>query len=241
MLDLAELRPGMRVLDLASGRGEPSLRAARRVGTGGSVLGVDVSDSVLEIAREKARAEGITNIEYRVADVEALVAGEHSFDVVTERWGLMYMRSPVSALENARRALRSGGRFVGAYWAEPERVSWATLPQRALGRHRPPPHAGGPGAFRYADPASIVRDFALAGLTIDRIEEIDVPVIEAETGAGIAEWARDLGFARRAGDLSERELASWEADLARDAEQFRVGTTIRLSGVTRLVLARAAS
>src|SRR5690349_9538191 len=82
MLDLAQLRPGMRVLDIASGRGEPSLRAAHRVGPSGSVLGIDRNEGVLEMARELARAQGLTNVEFRVADAEAFVArGEAPFDV----------------------------------------------------------------------------------------------------------------------------------------------------------------
>ena len=60
MLDLARLGPGMRVLDVAAGMGEPSLRAARRVGPSGFVLGTDLADGMLETAREKARAQGLS-------------------------------------------------------------------------------------------------------------------------------------------------------------------------------------
>src|SRR3712207_898792 len=70
MLDLARLRPGMRVLDVASGMGEPSLRAAQRVGPSGFVLGTDLVDGMLEVARETVHAQGLSNIEFRAADAE---------------------------------------------------------------------------------------------------------------------------------------------------------------------------
>ncbi len=242
MLDLADLRPGMRVIDLASGRGEPCVRAAQRVGPLGSVLGVDISEPVLAIARERARHEGISNIELRVADAELLDGvTDGSFDVATARWGLMCMRSPVSALASTRRVLRPGGVLVAAFWAEPERVPWATVPRRVLGRHYDVPRIDpdAPGAFRYADRSRIVRDFALAGFAMEHIEEIDVPVIEADAGAGIVAWVRDLGFARMASERPGDQTAAWEAELAHDVERFRVGGVIRLGGVTRLVVGRS--
>lgn len=243
MLELGKVGPGMRVIDLASGRGEPSLRAARRVGPLGSVLGVDVSEAVLAIARERARDEKISNIHLRAADAELLEGvPDGSFDVATARWGLMYMRSPVSALLSVRRVLRPGGVLVGAFWAEPERVPWATLPRRVLGRYCDVPRIDpeAPGPFRHAHLSRIARDYARAGFAVEAVEEIDVPVIEAEAGAGIVAWAVDLGFARVASELPEDRQVAWKTELARELERFRVGSVIRLGGVTRLVVGRVA-
>lgn len=242
MLDLAKLRPGMRVIDLASGRGEPSLRAAKRVGPLDSVLGFDLSEPVLAIARERARNEEISNIELRQGDAESLEGvADGAFDVALARWGLMYMRAPVSALASTRRVLEPRGVLVAAFWAEPERVPWATLPRRVLDRYCDLPllDREAPGAFRYADPAHIARDFATAGFTIEDQEELEVPVIESEDAAGIVAWVRDLGFARLASDLSDDREAAWEAELAHELEQLRVGNTIRLGGITRLVVGRS--
>jgi ubiquinone/menaquinone biosynthesis C-methylase UbiE len=124
MLDLANLRSGMRLLDLASGCGEPALRAARRVGSRGSVLGVDVAEGRLMFAREKAQRDAISNLELRVANAEAPDGlPSESFDAAIARWGLMYMRSPMMALANVRRVLQPGAPFVAAVWAEPERLA----------------------------------------------------------------------------------------------------------------------
>jgi hypothetical protein len=131
--------------------------------------------------------------------------------------------------------------LVAAFWAEPERVPWATLPRRVLSRYRDLPSIdpNAPGAFRYADPSRIERDFAQGGFAIKHIEEVAVPVIEAATGAGIVAWVRDIGLGQLATDLPEDQQAAWEAELAHEVEQLRVGRMIRLGGVTRLVVGRS--
>ena len=79
--------------------------------------------------------------------------GEKCFDVATLRWGLMYMRAPERVLASIHRALKPGGALVIASWAEPDRVSYASLPRRLLARYRdvPPLDFDVPGVFRHAD------------------------------------------------------------------------------------------
>src|SRR6185295_9826743 len=115
MLDLAGLQAGMHVLDLATGRGEPALRAASRVGAQGSVLGVDLSGAMLRMAREAADRDGLTNLVLREGDAESLDdLPRNHFHAATIRWGLMYMEAPVAALSTARRALLPTGVLVAA-------------------------------------------------------------------------------------------------------------------------------
>jgi len=241
MLDLAQLRAGQRVLDLASGCGEPALRAASRVGAQGSVLGLDIAAELIERAREKAQRQALSNVEFRVANAELPegLPGE-SFDAATARWGLMGMRSPAAALAQVRRLLAPGAPFVAALWAEPDRVPWAMLPRRVLRRYRDLPalDSDAPGVFRYAELSRIERDLAGAQFRLEHVEEMDVPVIETQTVDGILTWIRDLVLGRLAEGLSERERAQYELDLAGEAEQLRVDGVFRLRGVTRIVLAR---
>jgi ubiquinone/menaquinone biosynthesis C-methylase UbiE len=241
MLDLARLRPGMRVVDLASGCGEPALRAALRVGAHGSVLGLDVSEVLVAFTREKARRTAISNFELRVADAESSEAlSSESFDAATARWGLMYMRSPPRALANLRRVLEPGAPFVAALWAEPERVPWATLPRMVLARYRDVPSRTPdvPSPFRYSELSRIARDFTDAGFTLEQVEEIDVPVIEAETGVDIVAWARDLSLGQLAYELPSTSRTRFESDLAHEVELLGAGGVIRLGGITRVVVAR---
>ena len=243
MLDLAGVQPGMHVLDLATGRGEPALRAASRVGSQGSVLGVDLSGAMLRMAREAADREGLTNLDLREGNAESLddIPRAH-FHAATVRWGLMYMDAPVAALTTAHRALVPAGVLVAALWADPARASFFTLPRRLLERYRPLPALDpeAPGMFRYADLERVIRDFDHAGFTIDHVEDMEVAVFEAETTEEAVAWIRDLGsgIGRLLNDLPENAQRAWEHDLTAEVERTRSRGPIRLTGVTRIVRAR---
>lgn len=244
MIDLARIRPGMHLLDLGTGRGEPAISAARRVGPSGFVLGVDVSASMLDMARQRAAREGVTNLELRVMNAEALAGIPTAyFDATLARWGLMYMGSPVAALGGARRAMVPSGVLVAAVWAEPERVPYFSLPRRVLERHRPLPPIdfAAPGTFRFADPERMQRDFRDAGLRIEHVEEMEIPVMEAETAAELVAWVRAFGLTRLLNDLPEQAQAHWEEELAQEAESLRKDGFVRLGGVTRIVVASSSS
>lgn len=229
----------MRVLDLATGRGEPALRAARRVGTDGCVLGIELADEVLQIAREKARRSGLSNLDLRTANAESAegVPSNH-FHAATVRWGLMYMAAPVAALANACQALVPTGVLVAALWAEPERVPYYTLPRRLLERYRALPDIDpeAPGTFRYANLDRVARDFRQAGLTLNHVEELEVTVFEAETDVEVVRWVRALGLTQLLCDLPEEDQRAWEFDLA-SAIRGREAGPLRLGGVTRIVRA----
>ncbi len=250
MLDLAglspEKAPGMRVLDLATGRGEPALRAAHRVGPTGHVLGLELSDALLAMAREAAAREGLgAQLELRAQDAQQLDGlPSASFDAATCRWGLMYMPDPVAALAGTRRALRAGAPLVAALWSEPDRVPYHTLPRRVLERITGtelvrPADPEAPGVFRLGDLPRIQRDWARAGLTITHVEELDLPVFEDPDPAEVVAWCRAFGLARLLQDQPESTQRAWEADMTAAAEGLRdPDGLIRLGGVTRIVVAR---
>lgn len=244
MLDLAGVSTRMRVLDVACGRGEPAVPAAHRVGPQGWVLGVDLVDGVLQIARERARREGLENITFQVADAEALQVGEQTFDVATLRWGLMYMRAPERALASIHRALKPGGVLVIASWAEPARVPWASLARQTLERYRevpPLPSADEPGVFRHADPASLEAALERNGFSVEASEELEVPVVEARDASDLVTWIRRLGgpVVKLVGELPEPQQRAWEAELLAELERSRAGGKVTLGGVTRITLATA--
>ena len=243
LLDLCGLQRGMRVLDLATGRGEPALRAAARVGSEGSVLGVDLSGEMLRMARERADRDGLPNLDLREGNAESLddLPRGH-FHAATVRWGLMYMKAPIAALSTARRALGPAGVLVAALWAEPERASFFATPRRLLERYRPVPALDpeAPGMFRHADLERVARDFNHAGFTLDHVEDVEVPVFEAASGGEVAAWVRALvwGMGQLLSELPENAQRAWEEDLTAELERTRTGDLIRSSGVTRLVRAR---
>ncbi len=113
------LEPGQRVLDLATGPGRMALRMASSVGPDGSVLGVDLSDRMIDRARRAAKDDDASNVRFEVMDAEKLRLEEDAFDLVTCRFSLQILTDPAAALEEAARVLKPGGRFAASVWASP--------------------------------------------------------------------------------------------------------------------------
>jgi ubiquinone/menaquinone biosynthesis C-methylase UbiE len=121
MLDLANLRAGSRVLDVAAGTGDQTLLAARRVGPTGYVLATDLSTSMLNVAAEAARKAELTNVETRVIDAVNLDLDADSFDAVICRMGLMLFSNPVKALIAMHRVVKPAGKVVALVWSTEEK------------------------------------------------------------------------------------------------------------------------
>src|SRR5262249_53467366 len=121
MLDLAKLRAGSKVLDVAAGTGDQTLLAARRVGPTGYVLATDLSVSMLNVAAEAARKAGLDHVDTRVMDAENLELDADSFDAVICRMGLMLFSNPVKALVGMHRAVKLTGRVVALVWSTEEK------------------------------------------------------------------------------------------------------------------------
>jgi ubiquinone/menaquinone biosynthesis C-methylase UbiE len=243
LLDLAALRPGQRVLDIATGRGEPAVRAAARVAPGGLVLGTDRSADMLELARERAAHEGVTTLQLLVADAQTLPGVPvASFDVALSRWGLMYVDRPREALAAAHRSLKPEGTLVLAVWTRPAQVAWWSVPRDILARHAslPASEAVAYGTFRYAEPAALHDDLAATGFALRHEEERETAVMEAATPEALRDWCLAFGGERLLAPHPPSVRAAWEADLAVEfARRREPDGFVRLGGVTRLVVARA--
>jgi len=243
MLDLAGVCRGQRVLDIATGRGEPALRAAARVAPEGVVVGTDRSSDMLAFACERAAGTGIANLTLKVTNAETLEGvPDSTFDVALCRWGLMYLDQPRRALASVRQRLTPGGIFVSAVWAEPARVSYWSMPRDVLARHAsvPPVDTTASGTFHYAQAERLREDLASAGFSLEHEEYLSTPVMEAATPSELIEWCLAFGLARMlAGHpLSVRD--AWQHDMIAEAPRYRDADGMyRLGGVTRLVVARA--
>jgi ubiquinone/menaquinone biosynthesis C-methylase UbiE len=239
MLSLARLSPGMRVLDVATGRGEPALKAARLVGERGRVLGVDPWAERLAVTADRAAREGLRNVELLAASVEEAKLEAGSFDVALCRWGIGYVPSPPAALSVIHDALAPGGLFVAAVWAERERLSWWSVPRDAAERYAtlPPVDPQKSGVFRFATLAQIDRDFTAAGFEVESVIEMDVSVVQADSGAGIVEWIR-AELSGYATCVPTAQVASWEEHVTKATLAFRKGPRIELGGITRIIVAR---
>ena len=217
MIDAAALRPGERVLDLAAGPGELGFLAAPLIEPGGTLICSDQSEAMVELARARAAALGLTNVEFRVLGGEWIDLELASLDAVLCRWGYMLMVDPAAALRETRRVLRSGGRVVLAAWDQRERNPWSTIPTAVLVEHglAVPPVAGTPGPFALAEAGLLQSMLEEAGFTDIVIDAVEI----ARSGPDFDSWWAthlDLSASTRAAfeQADEQQTEAVEAELA---------------------------
>lgn len=192
MLDLAEIGPGDRVLDLAAGSGGQSVRAARRVGPSGTVLATDISPEILRYAERAARDAGLTNLVTREMDAEALDVEPAGFDAAISRLGLIYLPDRAAALGAVRRALAPGGRVASLNYTTAERNEFFSIPIGIV-RERaglPAPVAGQPGPFSLGAEGAIEAAYESAGFAEIVSRRVAAP-LRLDSAAEYVRFARE--------------------------------------------------
>jgi enediyne biosynthesis protein CalE5 len=242
MIELAEIRPGHRVLDAATGLGEPALAAAAVVGPAGRVTASDVSSEMLRIAAERAAEAGLTNLDFVQQDAEAIDYPDSSFDAVFCRFALMFLADPLSAIERMRRGLRKGGRLVAAVWGPPERVPLISVTMGVITRELqlPPPPPGTPGVFALADRGALEELFWKAGFEEVQSEPLNLTFEFASTDEYIR-YVQDVAlpiWGLLANDSEARKEQVWRS--VADAHRPFQGAdgVVRLEGESLLVWGR---
>ena len=223
MLDLARVGAGSRVLDVATGAGEPALTIAERVGPSGYVLATDISSNLLEFAARSARGRGLTNLETRVMDGENLELPDESFDAVTSRVGLIYFPDQQRALSEMRRVLKPGGRVAAIVYTTPENNRFFSIPVSIIRRRAqlPPPLPGQPGPFSLGGPGVLEDTFRRAGF--DDVETRVVPApLRMSSAAECLRFERESFGALHqmlAGLTEAERQAAWD-EIERELRQF---------------------
>jgi SAM-dependent methyltransferase len=179
---------GQTVLDVATGTGQPALTIAKIVGPNGKVIGVDLSPEMLDIAKEEAAFQGLTNLAvFQVVKDESLsIFSDNTFDSVVCRNGLMFMPDPVKALKAFLRVLKPGGKASVTVWGSPEKSPVMGVVMRTISKHVPdmkPPTPGTPGGGPFSIPSvDMLRDYFLkAGFSNFNAEKIEVTVAQTDT------------------------------------------------------------
>ena len=176
MLERLAAQPGQTLLELGAGTGETGLLAARLVDPGGRVILTDRSTAMLEAAERRARELGLSNVELRALDMEAIDLPEAAVDGVLCRLALMLVPDTASALAGIRRVLRPGGRLIATVWDAVERNPWAPALWEVIERMTdlPPARPGGPGMFSLGDAGGIEALLADAGFREIAVEPIAI-------------------------------------------------------------------
>jgi ubiquinone/menaquinone biosynthesis C-methylase UbiE len=153
LLEALAVAPGDRVLDLASGTGEPALTLARRQ-PHSVITGIDAAEGMVRAARKKLAAERLANITFETMPAEHLAFADRSFDKALCRFGVMLFEDPLKGCREIHRVLKPGGAFAFAVWSTPETMTtmhWAVqvFRDRVPEEHQPPiekvTSLGGPG------------------------------------------------------------------------------------------------
>jgi SAM-dependent methyltransferase len=201
LLAAAELVPGETVLDIGCGGGATTLRAASAISPDGSVSGIDVTESMLDVARRRLASSGLTNVALVHGDAQTH-AFSSRFDVAISRFGTMFFTDPVAAFTNIGGALRPGGRLALATWQPLETNDWLTIPGAALLRWITLPDFsdGGPGMFAQSDPDRVRATLREAGYTGIELDAVTVALRLGSDPDEATERLADTGVGRAALD-----------------------------------------
>jgi ubiquinone/menaquinone biosynthesis C-methylase UbiE len=205
---------GMRVLDVGCGFGDSTRHIAKRVSSGGRAVGVDCAPRFVEASREEAKAAGIANAEFFVADVQSDDL-RGPYDAVFSRFGTMFFNLPGAAVRNIRKALVPGGELFMIVWRRREENPWlhdAEVCVRELVpvvRHEDTDQVHcGPGPFSMSGADLVSTMLRSAGYERIAFERFDADICIGRDLAEAIEFAMALGPAgeimRLAGDEAEK-------------------------------------
>ena len=239
LVQMASLRRGMWVLDVATGPGEPALTAARRVGPRGLVLGIDFSPAMLRIAASRARQSGFRNVQFRHMDAEHLKLPGMMFERVFCRFGLMLMPDAQAALRETYRVLVLGGRVAVAVWSAQSKVNTLGIVREVLVRHRaftPPP--GAPDFFRFGKAGAIERALKTAGFRDIRSRRMTIEWVFADANNFWNSMKQGPSLKRSLVGLSPALRRTIKEEVARRLERFRRGNALRIPNEAVLAVGR---
>jgi SAM-dependent methyltransferase len=166
--------PRDRVLDIGCGTGQ-STREAARMAAEGSVVGVDVSDELLHVARQRGAEERLRNVAFERGDAQVKKFPAAYFDLCISRFGVMFFADPVAAFANVGRAMRPGARIVLMVWQSRDRNEWATAIHDALAPGSVASIAAA-AAFSLAEPTIATSILTAAGFGSVDFAEVHEPV-----------------------------------------------------------------
>jgi len=238
LVNYAQPRAGMKVLDLASGTGEPAITVASQVGAQGSVTALDLSSELLEITAGRARQRGLTNLSLHQGDAHYLPFPDDCFDLITSRFGAMFFQEPVQALSEARRVLKRRARACFAVWGTFEQPYWQSTFGVVVR------HVGGPALqpgdsdpFKFSKPGSLSCVLHQSGFSQVDEQTKTVPWTWPGTSEEVWEYVRSVStpfqpLLKRvpAGRWDEiNQAACREIDRYREADGIRFGAVIVLA------------
>ncbi|MGA7557626.1 MAG: methyltransferase domain-containing protein [Terriglobales bacterium] len=242
LVEYARPIPGMHVLDLASGTGEPGISLAQRVCPKGSITAVDQSAELLEIAAERARSKKLVNFTTQQADAHQLPFANHSFDLSTCRFGVMFFSDAQRALAELRRVLKPGARACFAAWGSVEQPYWQStmkIVHSHVGGNMLAP--GGADPFRFSVPGSLSKVLSAAGFPEADESTQNLPWTWPGDAEEVFEYACAVAapFRPMLERVPAEEWPAIRAEAKAAIERYRVGDEIRFGAEVVLASGKA--
>jgi len=230
LIDMAGIRPGMCVLDLACGAGSQSIQAAKRVGSNGKVVASDISGAMLEHVRQNTSHAGLRNIETLECAADELDETQPPFDASICRLGLMLFPSPPRALDAVRRALKPGARFAAMVFTTPANNPFMAQPMAILLRHagKPPPTPGQPGIFALGGDGVLEHLMSGGGLEDVKTKALRAPLVLPGASDALQLLQEAAGAYRAVvADLGDAERSKAWSEVYECLKQFEAGGGFR--------------
>lgn len=240
-------KAGEAVLDIGCGAGATSFELARAVGSGGRVVGVDVSEPLVGRAQERAQALGLP-VEFRLADASRPLFAPHSFDLLYSRFGVTFFDDPAAAFAELRKALKPDGRLAFACWQAPAENDWYLLPLKAIRGivEQGAVDTDAPGPFAFSDPQRVRRVLGEAGFEAVELQAFEAPFYYGRGDSREAMTEDALSQVFRVGPVAR--LLAAQTDEVRERATLSIrealsgiatGQGIAVGGATWVVTARA--
>jgi SAM-dependent methyltransferase len=242
LLNCLRLTGGESILEIGCGTGAVTLPLAQAVGEQGRVVAVDISEPMLDVARQRLGESGLRTITLLLGDAQVMPLELAAFDVATSRMGVMFFADPVAAFRNIGSALKPGGRLVFACWAPLEENRHWLISYEIAQRHLGTPASEGakPGPLAFGDADYVRRILAEAGFAQIAIERA-YPTIIGGTAEEEARQALMMGptarliEAKQPSDTARQTIAE---EIAAAFADEASGGPIRLPATIFLVTAR---
>ncbi|HEU4389576.1 MAG TPA: methyltransferase domain-containing protein [Blastocatellia bacterium] len=239
MIDEAGLQPGMTVLDVAGGVGEPGLTIASTVAPSGSVLCTDAAPEMVAAAQREANRRGLTNIAFKQCPADNLPFPADSFDVVVCRLGAFFFPDPIRAFREMLRVTRSGGKIVLAVWKGKENNPYFSAVSDVVDRYvtaqANDPDA--PGPFRFSDPGLMATLLARAGAERVRERVFEFRLVASMTVGRFWEMRSETSDSLRSrlATLPAEDRKRLDSEMTDALKRYFSGTEMNMPGAVWIV------
>jgi SAM-dependent methyltransferase len=241
LLAFAAPRVGSTVIDVGCGCGATTIELARAVGPSGRVVGLDISEPMLALARE--RLGEFSNASCLLGDAAGMVFGDLAAELIVSRFGVMFFGDPPAAFANLRKALVPGGRVRFACWRPIHENPWLQIPLHAVYEHAPrlpKPDPEEPGPFSFGDAVRVTRILTAAGFTAPAFTPLDIEMDLAAGGTveDAVVQSSEMGPAKRAlAEQPEEVRAAAVESIRRALAPYASPAGVKLAGAVWLVAA----